>query len=393
MFVFLLLVYVRPSIVQPRRNANPLIRLDPISLGRGRVRLELPAFRPIPIESQSRRSDRKPGGPRVREIKDVLIVGAGAVGSAVAGIIDRGLPGSVRLLAGPERAARLKAEGLVLNGERRDFSLATPLAAPRAGQETSDLILVAVKHHQLEQAIADMAGHVGGQSLVLSLMNGIDSEDSLAAAFGRERVPWAMILGIDAVREGNETRYSSAGRIHFGDERNHPDAMSARISRIAAFFDRCGLLYTVPEDMIRSMWFKFMINVGVNQASAVLGAPYGGFQRPGPARELMTAAMLEVVALSASLGTALVPADIELWNETLSTLRPEGKTSMLQDIEAGRKTELEVFGGKVVELGRRLGIPVPVNETLLLVLRGLEDGARLAGSVMRPLSVAPLAPA
>ncbi|HET7839372.1 MAG TPA: ketopantoate reductase family protein [Rectinemataceae bacterium] len=303
----------------------------------------------------------------MREIEEVLIVGAGAVGSAVAGMIDRGLPGSVRLLAAPPRSEPLREQGLILNGERRDFGLVAPGEGGAA-----DLVIVAVKQHQLGRAIEDMSSHVGPETLILSLMNGIESEDLLAAAFGRERVPWAMILGIDAVRLGRETRYSSAGKIHFGDARNPRGAWSARISRIAAFFDRCGLGYAVPEDMIRSLWFKFMINAGVNQASAVLRAPYAVFQASEPARRLMHAAMREVIALSAALGTGLVEADLGLWETTLSGLRPDGKTSMLQDIEAGRKTEVEAFAGKVVELGSSLGVPVPVNEALLLIIRGLE---------------------
>jgi 2-dehydropantoate 2-reductase len=306
----------------------------------------------------------------VREIGGVLVVGAGAVGSAVAGIIDRGLPGSVRILAGPERAARLRETGLVLNGERRDFALAAP------GETSgSDLILVAVKNRQLPEAIKDMESHVGKDSLILSLMNGIDSEDALAAAFGRERVPWAMILGIDAVREGRSTRYSSAGKVHFGDAKNPAGRLSERITRIASFFGRAGLGYEIPEDMIRSMWFKFMINAGINQASAVLGAPYGTFQGSAAARRLMEASMREVIALSGALGTGLVEADLELWNQTLQRLRPEGKTSMLQDIEAGRRTEVDIFAGKVVELARPLGLAVPVNETLLMTIRALEESS------------------
>ena len=115
-----------------------------------------------------------------------------------------------------------------------------------------------------------------------------------------------------------------------------------------------------------------MINAGINQASAVLGAPYSVFQRSGDARELMESAMREVMAIAQAAGVHLSEADITNWNLFLSSLSPDGKTSMLQDIEARRKTEVEMFAGKVIELGKEYGIPTPVNQTLYRVIKVIE---------------------
>jgi len=305
----------------------------------------------------------------MEEIRNVLIVGAGAVGSAIASIIHEREPGSVAVLAGAERLARYRAEGFLVNGKRRDF----PLSA--VGEKVErDLVIVAVKAHQLGRAIEDMRSQVGGRTLVLSLLNGIASEDELARAFGRERVPYAMIIGIEAVREGNATNFDLTGAIHFGEARNPAGAWSENVSRIAAFFGRVGIPYVVPEDMTRTLWYKFMVNVGVNQASAILRATYSAFQSLPPARRVMEAAMREVIALSAALGTGLVESDVAAWEDTLSRLSPAGKTSMLQDVEAGRKTEVEAFAGTVVELGRRAGVPTPVNALFLDLIGAVEAG-------------------
>jgi 2-dehydropantoate 2-reductase len=305
-------------------------------------------------------------------IREALVVGTGAVGSAVAYTIDAGMPGAVSILADPERGDRYRKNGFILNGRRADFILRPAREAPARGAEP-DLIIVAVKGGQLADAIADMAPYVGPATLILSLLNGITSEDDLASAFGREKVLYSMILGIDAVREGNSTGFSSSGVIHFGDERNVAGAWSDRVSRIASFFDRVGLRYAVDEDMRRSLWYKFMINVGVNQASAVLRAPYGPFQRLPEARRVMESAMLEVIELSRALGTGLARSDLDAWFATLSVLSPGAKTSMLQDVEAGRKTEVEAFAGTVVTLGERAGVAVPVNRLLLDLIRTIEQ--------------------
>jgi 2-dehydropantoate 2-reductase len=116
-----------------------------------------------------------------------------------------------------------------------------------------------------------------------------------------------------------------------------------------------------------------MINVGMNQASAVMRAPYGIFQNIKSAQELMEALMREVIALAGVLGINLTDRDIDDWYAFLNTLSPQGKTSMLQDIEAGRKTEVEIFGGKVVELGKKHDVPTPINQTVLRIIQVLEQ--------------------
>ncbi len=116
-----------------------------------------------------------------------------------------------------------------------------------------------------------------------------------------------------------------------------------------------------------------MINVGMNQASAVMRAPYGVFQKSPEAQGLMEALMKEVIALADVMDVNLTNRDIEDWYSFLNTLSTQGKTSMLQDIEAGRKTEVEIFGGKVVELSKTHNVPTPVNQTVLRIIQVLEQ--------------------
>ncbi|HSV56476.1 MAG TPA: 2-dehydropantoate 2-reductase N-terminal domain-containing protein, partial [Magnetospirillaceae bacterium] len=120
-------------------------------------------------------------------IRYALVVGAGAVGSAVAAAIHKALPGGVRLLVDPKRAEALARDGLVVNGERLDLPILPAGRAPALGDEPG-LVLFCVKNHQLAAAIQDTASCVGPGALVLSLLNGIDSEKDLRAAFGEGRV-------------------------------------------------------------------------------------------------------------------------------------------------------------------------------------------------------------
>ena len=116
-----------------------------------------------------------------------------------------------------------------------------------------------------------------------------------------------------------------------------------------------------------------MVNVGVNQASAVMRAPYGLFQTNPDAQALMVSLMHEVIVLSEYAGVGLGETAVSDWLTVLNTLSPEGKTSMLQDVEAGRKTEVDIFAGKVVALGEKYGVPTPINRTMLQIIRVLEQ--------------------
>lgn len=306
------------------------------------------------------------GDKNMQPIPHVTILGAGAMGSVYASLFFEMNPAGVSFMAKGERAERLQAQGIVVNDKR----YAIPVVTPDDMSPPSDLIIVALKHHDLQEALPDLAHRVSDNTTFLSVMNGLDSEATISAMYGPEKVLYAIAVGIDALRENNNVVYTNQGKIFFGNTEN--SRLTERVVRVQQIFERAGIICETPQDMIRMLWWKFMINVGVNQSSAVLRAPFGVFHQSEDARALMEAAMQEVVNLAQAAKVNLAEQDIKNWYQYLFTLSPNGKTSMLQDLEAGRKTEVEMFGGKVVELGKTYGVPTPVNQTLLRIITVLE---------------------
>ena len=302
----------------------------------------------------------------MQEIKKIAVLGAGALGATYAARFFDMDPESVVVIADGERYKRLKAHGFLINGEQYDI----PVVRPDEGEAPVDLIIVGLKHHHLNQALPDLRQFVGEHTTIISVMNGLDSEDMIGAVYGLEKLLYAIVVGIDAVREGNTVEAKHLGKIIFGEADN--TTVSARVEQAQALFDRAGIAWQTPQDMMRIMWWKFMVNVGVNQASAVMRAPYGAFQFSEDAQALMEALMREVIALARAAEVNLVEQDIAEWYNVLNTLSPVGKTSMLQDVLAGRKTEVDIFAGKVVALGKKYNIPTPANETVLRIIRVLE---------------------
>jgi 2-dehydropantoate 2-reductase len=299
-------------------------------------------------------------------IETVSIIGAGALGGAYASIFHEMDNQCVSFIASGNRFERLRKEGLIVNGKLYHI----PVSRPEDLLPPSDLIIVAVKHNQLNDAIHEMKIRVGRETTIISIMNGIESEMKIGAAYGMKKVLYAVSVGIDGLREGNRVNFKKRGKIFFGEARN--PFISDRVKRVHDFFDRAGIISETPPDMIRILWWKFMINVGINQASAVLRAPYSAFQTSQEARDLMESAMQEVIMLAKKERVQLSKEDIKNWGTVLSGLNPEGKTSMLQDVEAHRKTEVEMFAGKVIELGMRHNVPTPVNQKLFDMIKEIE---------------------
>ncbi len=301
--------------------------------------------------------------------KNVTILGLGAMGAYFSSRFLTTPDIATTVVAKEARYDQLKKHGIRVNGEQVDI----PLIRPDDATEPAELIIVALKHQHLPDAVHDLKNLVGEQTTIISVMNGLDSEGYLGAVYGVDKVLYTVSVGIDAVRENGTVTYSNPGKQIFGEADN--SLISQRVRSVQELFERAGIAYETPPDMIRMLWWKFMINVGMNQSSAIMRAPYGVFHQTHEARELMKALMLEVISLAQAAGINLGEQDLHDWYPILHSLSPQGKTSMLQDIEAGRKTEVEIFGGKVLELAEAHDIPVPVNQTVVRIIKVLEQTA------------------
>jgi 2-dehydropantoate 2-reductase len=303
------------------------------------------------------------------KINSVVVLGAGAMGASYASRLYEMDRTCISFVASGERYQQLTNDGLVVNNKHYMI----PVIAAEDHTHLADLVIVALKQPYLQRALRDLNNLVGDNTIFLSVMNGLDSEPVIGSVFGGEKILLATAVGIDAQRRGNVINYSKGGTIYFGEADN--TSLTERVKAVQKFFDRTGIAYKTPVDMLHVMWWKFMINVGINQASAVLSAPYGIFQTSLHAQQIMESAMREVISVAAPEGINLTEEDIQKWYTFMNSLDPDGKTSMLQDIEAGRITEVDIFAGKVIDLGRNYRIPTPVNEFLFHAIKVIEQRA------------------
>jgi len=217
-------------------------------------------------------------------MKRIAIIGMGALGLLYADQLQSAF--DVGFIADEARREAYRSQPITVNGRPTAFRL----LSPERPEWTADLLLFAVKGPALERAIADAAGFVGPDTLLLSLLNCSSSEAILGARFGFEHLIYCTAQGMDAVREGRSLRYTRRGTLCVGlpGGRTSPD-----LEALVAALDAAGVPCAVDPDIQHRLWSKFMLNVGVNQVLMVCQGTYGTIQRPGPARERMIAAMRE----------------------------------------------------------------------------------------------------
>ena len=296
-------------------------------------------------------------------VRNVALVGLGAIGILYAGKISARDPRCLRIVADAARLARYRADPPALNGRRLDLNYATPdeFGAP------ADLVLVAVKSTGLAAALPVVAPLLGPDTQILPLLNGITAQDVLAEAFGWPRVLYGFVYCSSAMRTGNSVVQGGGEKIVFGEAVNDPP--SPRVQAVAGFFDRLGIRHDVPADMRAAQWKKFILNVGINQAQALLRAPSREIQQNPEALRLARTLMDEAAAVGVALGIAGA-GDVPAWAETvILKAAPENRTSMLQDVEAGRAPEIDLFAETVCRLGKQCGIPTPANEMAVRLLK------------------------
>ncbi|MBR6950701.1 MAG: ketopantoate reductase family protein [Oscillospiraceae bacterium] len=292
-------------------------------------------------------------------LSTVDIVGLGALGTMYAFDFTRALGReNVRVLADAARTDRYRREGVTFNGEPCDLSFCDAASETRPAQ----LILYAVKYGALAQAMEETAHLIGPDTVILSVLNGIRSEEDLAARFGADKIVYCIARKMDAGKEGSRAVCKNHGELALGVR---DGGTEENLRAVVDLFERIGFPYALPEDIRRDMWSKLLCNVGVNQTCSLLEGGYGLVHRPGPARDMMQAAMREVVAVANAEGIGLSEQDVTEWTATIDGLNPDGEPSMRQDSKAGRPTEVQLFAGTVCALGRKHGIPTPVNDVFL----------------------------
>ena len=258
------------------------------------------------------------------QIKNVAMIGAGAIGGVYSYSLHKLLGDNFAFIANGKRKERLEKEGLYLNGEH--FS---PKVVSSDEDIKFDLIIVS--------AIEDMRNLVGENTIILTLLNGISAREVLKEEFKDNHVLYGLAIKIDAVKVGNKITQNSKAIIQFGDKYNK--TMSEEVLAVKNLLNDAKINNQVFEDMIKTVWTKWMLNIGLNQVSAISGATYRVIKNTPELLTLVNKSMTEVMEVSKAYNINLGDENWASVQDVIDSLDGDGKTSLLQDVENKRKTE------------------------------------------------------
>lgn len=313
---------------------------------------------------------------KMKEIRNIAIVGLGAIGSVYAVKFHEYNTQCLQVIVDETRYEKYMKVGLVFNGKRYDFNYALP--GDHANK--ADLVIVATKSSGLESALETMESFVGDNTIILSPLNGITSEEIIAEKFGWNKVLYSLFIGHISTRRAKEVEHDGVGTLVFGEADN--TVVSENVAAVRDFFDKIGADYEIPQDMLFALWSKFMINVGFNQASAVLLAPYKVFHECSKPMDIAYELMKEVIAIAHKAGIKNADKMLDSAMGVIHAMPPAAKSSMLQDVEARRKTEVDLFAGTVCERGRKYGVATPCNDVFLKLIEAI-DQKNILGDLLK----------
>jgi 2-dehydropantoate 2-reductase len=301
----------------------------------------------------------------------VVVLGAGAMGSLVGGLLSQ--HHEVTLLGRKAHVEAIRAQGLRITGATQ--LLARPKVALTAGEaDTPDLLLLTVKAYDTARALRDAAPLLGPSTAVLSLQNGLGNLEQVEAAVGPTRALAGVTThGVTFVEPGH-VHHAGVGYTRIGAAA--PQAML--LARDAAqALTAAGMQAEASDDIRADLWAKVIVNAGINPLTAITGLPNGQLLQQAGLKDLLERVVEEAVLVAQAAGIALPEGSMVERTRRVAALTADNKSSMLQDIERGRRTEVEAICGAIVAQAREVGLRAPLNATLLALVQGIESTTRV----------------
>ena len=304
------------------------------------------------------------------KIRSAAVLGAGAVGA----YFVYGLMGKKDLdfcvVADGDRKLRLERDGITVDDGKEVRALRPQIRTPQEARGV-DLLLVAVKYTALEAALEDIRQIAAPGTIVLSLLNGIDSEEKIGKVIDPSQIVYSLmrVSSERRTRDGKDVisfNPDLGWGVYLGEK-----GTRVKSERIAAIEDllagtTCGAFFV--EDIIQDQWAKYASNICYNLPQAVLDLPFGAYFDSEHGSFLRERLFGEGRRVGAALGIGVLKPSLA-WDSCAKTAR----FSTLQDLDAGRHTEIDMFAGVLMEKAKSVGISVPFTEYTYHAIKAIEE--------------------
>jgi 2-dehydropantoate 2-reductase len=300
----------------------------------------------------------------------VAVVGAGGLGSVFGGRLAAAGHDVWLVHRRREVVDALRRDGLQLAGPNGDEHIAVQASDSTDEIGPVDLVLILTKSTDTRVAAEASRALMGSASVVLTLQNGLGNLETISDVLGSPRVLLGMTYVGAAVSGPGRARLTAAGHTFIGEPNA---ALSPRVKHLAEAFSAAGMPTEATDQLWEMVWGKLIINAAMNAACALTGASGAAALASPAANELLGLVAHETAVVAKALGVALPYPDPAARVRKHCQDVGRSKPSMLQDMERGRPTEIDAINGAIVREGARLGVPVPFNKALLLLVKAREE--------------------
>ena len=293
------------------------------------------------------------------------VMGAGAVGCYYGAMLARA-GRTVTLIARPEHVQAVERSGLRLQTATGDETVRLGASSEPSALRGAELVLFSVKSSDTEAAGRAMAPYLDRGTAIVTLQNGVDNAERLADTLGREVIPACVYVAVEMAAPGH-VRHHGRGELVIG--------RAAKSDDIAATFRGAGVPVDISPNVMGALWAKLVVNCAYNALSAIAQRPYGELVQSAGIPEVMRAVTDECLAVARAARVEL-PGDMHEAVPGIARSMPGQYSSTAQDLSRRKPTEIDHLNGFVVRKGEALGVPTPVNRTLLALVKLLERNTK-----------------
>jgi 2-dehydropantoate 2-reductase len=304
----------------------------------------------------------------------ICIIGAGAMGGVHGGLLARVGHDVTLVDAWTDHVEAINRRGLEVRGIRGDHVVRLRASTGARGVGPVDAAIVFTDSNATAQAAQVAEQVLDPTGFALTLQNGIGNIEALTGVLGASRVAAGVSMNSAACTSPGVVAYTNAGITTLGELDGR---LTERVRTLAAALNAAGIMTELVADPLAHVWSKFVLNCGINVLTAVSQLRSGEMFRVPEMNALQERVIDEILAVVERKGVRLADPDPRRTIREHCRVR-FNKPSMLQHIEQGRRTEIDALNGALVREARVLGVPVPCNETLVAVIKGLERSRRQA---------------
>jgi len=300
----------------------------------------------------------------------IVIVGPGAMGSLFAAYLSKSKEELWILDKDKNNAAKLNQQGIIIEGISGNWQAKVKVSADAGLIGEADLIIICVKSYHTRKAIIRSKSLVGENSKVLTLQNGLGNIEAISEVVGSEKVIGGVTSEGATLMETGKIRHAGRGDTIIG---RIDSKSSAGMSGIRELFNKVGMDTKISRDIKSLLWSKLIINVGINALTAITGLRNGKLIEFDGVRKILRGAVAEATRIAKRKRIKLIYDDPLAKVEAVCEATAGNVSSMLQDVLRGKTTEIDFINGVIVRLGEELGIAVPINSTLVDLVKTIES--------------------